>query len=98
MLTFNMVPQTPRKLKWDYSMKKIAFYLKGFPALALVALLSGAPTMTCFAAQAQLCVIVSLHLQYEVQAEPAVCVVDNQLIHFARRHLCNAKSGFPVFH
>ena len=53
-------------------MKKIAFNLKGFPAFALVALLSGAPTMTRFAALAQLCVIVSLHLQYEVQAGPAV--------------------------
>ena len=61
--------------------KKIAFNLKGFPAFALVALLSGAPTMTRFAALAQLCVIVSLHLQYEVQADagPAVCVVDNQM-------------------
>ena len=73
MLTFNMVPQTPRKLKWDYRMKKkIAFNLKGFPAFAMVALLSGAPTMTRFAALAQLCVIVSFHLQYEVQAGPAV--------------------------
>ena len=79
MLTFNMVPQTPRKLKWDYSMGKIAFNLKDFPALALVALLSGAPTMTCFGALAQLYVIVSLHLQYEVQASPAVCVVYNQM-------------------
>ena len=70
MLPFNVVPQTPRKLKWDYSMRKIAFNLKDFPALALVALLSGAPTMTRFAALAQLCVIVSLHLQYELQAEP----------------------------
>ena len=70
MLTFNMVPQTPRKLMWDYSMKKIALNLKGFPAFALVALLSGASTMTRFATLAQLCVIVSLHLQYELQAEP----------------------------
>ena len=64
-----------------YRMKKIAFNLKCFLAFALVALLSGAPTMTRFAAQAQLCVIVSLHLQYEVQAgpRPAVCVVDNQM-------------------
>ena len=61
--------------------KKIAFNLKGFPAFALVALLSSAPTMTRFAAQAQLYVIVSLHLQYEVQAGPgpAVGVVDNQM-------------------
>ena len=79
MLTFNMVPQTPRKLKWDYSMRKIAFNLKDFPALALVALLSGAPTMTRFATLAHLYVIVSLHLQYEVQAEPAVCVVNDQM-------------------
>ena len=60
-------------------MKKIAFNLKGFPAFALAALLSSAPTTTRFAALAQLCVIVSLHLQYEVQAKPAVCVVDNQM-------------------
>ena len=62
-------------------MKKIAFNLKGFPAFALVALLSGASTMTCFAALAQLCVIliVSLHLQYEVQVGPAVGVVDIQM-------------------
>ena len=79
MLTFNMVPQTPRKLEWDYSMKKIAFNLKGFPAFALVALLSCAPTMTRLGTLAQLCVTVSLHLQYEVQASPAVCVVDNQM-------------------
>ena len=46
--------------------KKIAFNLKGLPAFAMVALLSGAPTMTRFAAQAQLYVMVSLHLQYEV--------------------------------
>ena len=62
-----------------YRMKKIAFNLTGFPAFALVALLSGAPTMTRFAAQAQLCVIVSLHLQYEVEAGPAVCVVRIQM-------------------
>ena len=50
MLTFDMVPQTPRELKWDYSMTKNALNLKGFTAFALVALLSGAPTMTRFAA------------------------------------------------
>ena len=52
-------------------MKKIAFNLKCFLAFALVALLSSAPTMTRFAALAQLCVIVSLHLQYKVQDGPA---------------------------
>ena len=50
MLPFNVVPQTPRKLKWDCSMTKNALNLKGFTAFALVALLSGEPTMTRFAA------------------------------------------------
>ena len=79
MLTFNMVPQTPRKLKWDCSMKKNCFQPDRFSRIRTGGSAAGAPTITRFAAQAQLCVRVSLHLQYEVQAGPgpAVSVVDN---------------------